>query len=405
MGFNIIKWFLGGTEKDDVRTGTLVETPADLSTEGLEIYLQRMAFWAIVRKIGHAVGSVDWVTYRRGKKVRAMEHWSWNYTPNPNQTRQEFFMKLVGMLYLRQEALVVEYKGHRYVADAFTTTRSLDGDIYQDVTVRGESIPGSFRASDVLHFTIGGERIQTVLGAIAAAEGKLLKSSSSAYARSAGKHGVLHVDELAEADPNFEETYTSLVNDKFRKYFTAENAVLPLFNGYTYEEMSDGRTGQNTRDIRSLIDDIVELTAQTLGVPSSIVTGKNVTKEDFNTFLTSPVQPLIKQIETEINRKLYGQSLVYADTYIVGSLGNIKYTDIFDIADPIDKLIGSGAFCVNDIRARLGLDTIDEPWASQHWMTKNYSSVQDLLICTDPGGGVDKSKSPGNPEEKEVKDG
>ena len=28
---------------------------------------------------------------------------------------------------------------------------------------------------------------------------------------------------------------------------------------------------------------------------------------------------------------------------------------------------------------RLGLDIIDEPWAWQHWMTKNYSTVDDLL--------------------------
>lgn len=127
--------------------------------------------------------------------------------------------------------------------------------------------------------------------------------------------------------------------------------------------------------------------------------------EDHGLGLRSPIQPLVKQIESEINRKLYGQALVFSDTYIVANLGGVRYTDLFDVANPIDKLIGSGAFCVNDIRTRLGLDVIDEPWAWQHWMTKNYSSVEDLLTCVDnPGGGVENKNTPENPEEKEVND-
>lgn len=413
MAFNFLKWILtpaGETSAGvSVSHGDFLDNETEIPIAGLEIYLQRMAFWAIVRKIGHAVGAVEWETYRRGKKVKAREHWSWNYSPNPNQTRQEFFTKLVGVLYSKQEALVVEYRGYRYIADAFTVTTSLSGNIYQDITVNGESVPGVFRASDVLHFTIEGERIQTILNAIASAEGQLLKTSSSAYVRNSGRHGVLHVDELAEADPDFEETYSDLINEKFRKYFTAENAVLPLFNGYTYDEQAANATStrvlQTTRDIRALMDDIVELTAQALGIPASIGSGKNVTEADFKTFMTSPIQPLVKQIESEINRKLYGQTLVFSDTYIVANLGGVRYTDLFDVANPIDKLIGSGAFCVNDIRTRLGLDVIDEPWAWQHWMTKNYSSVEDLLTCVDdPGGGVENKNTPENPEEKEVND-
>lgn len=413
MAFNFLKWILSPAGKTStgvqVSQGDFLDNDVESLAAGLEIYLQRMAFWSIVRKIGHAVGAVEWETYRRGKKVKAREYWSWNFSPNPNQTRQEFMTKLVGQLFLKQEALVIEVRGHRYVADLFTTEKSLNGDIYRDINVNGEAVPGVFRASDVLHFTIEGEKIQLILNAISRAEGQLLKTSSSAFVRNSGRHGVLHVDELAEADPDFEETYSDLINEKFRKYFTAENAVLPLFNGYTYDEQAANATAtrvvSTTRDIRALMDDIVELTAQAIGIPSSIGTGKNVTDADFKAFMTSPVQPLIKQIESEINRKVYGQTLVFSGTYIVANLGGVRYTDLFDVANPIDKLIGSGAFCVNDIRVRLGLGVIEEHWAWQHWMTKNYSSVEDLITCVDEqtdDGGVDIQNYPGDPEEKEV---
>lgn len=400
MAFNFFKWILKkstpskSTDEAEISTGDFLDINVDSATAGLEIYLQRMAFWAVVRRIGSAVAAVEWETYCRSRKVKAREYWAWNYSPNPNQTREEFFQHLIGQLFLYQEALVVETQdGSRFVADAFAVDKHLSGNIYSDITVEGENVPGVFRASDVLHFTIEGECIRRILLAIAGAEGQLMKSAASNYIRNQGMRGVLKIDDTAEADADFDETYEDLVNEKFKRYFTAENAVLPLFNGYDFaeREASSGSTKSNlsgTRDIRNLMDDIIELTAQAIGVPTSIATGKGVTDADFKAFMTSPVQPIVRMIVGEINRKIYGRDLVLAGTYIVANFAGVRYTDLFDVANPIDKLIGSGAFCINDIRMRLGINVIDEPWAWQHWMTKNYSSVEDLLV------GVDSDSAP-----------
>jgi HK97 family phage portal protein len=408
MAFNFFKWLLKKDEEaseelgTEVAVGDFLDMESETSMIGLEVYLSRMAFWSIVRKIGSAVAAVEWETYRRGKKVKAKEYWAWNHEPNPNQNRDEFFQSLIGALYSNQEALIVETRnGSRYVADGYNVTEKLTGNVYQNISVNGEEVPGVYLARDVLHFTIEGEKIKRVLLAIASAEGRLLKSSAARYLRSQGTRGILKIDDTAEADPDFDETYEDLVTEKFKKYFTSENAVLPLFNGYdfTERESTGGSSKSNivgTRDIRNMMDDIVELTAQAFGVPVSIVTGKNVTDADFKAFMTYTVQPLVKMIASEINRKVYGRDLVFAGTYVAANLGGVRYNDLFDVANPIDKLIGSGAFCINDIRVRLGLDVIDEPWAWQHWMTKNYATVEDLLE------GVAETQAPAAQPEKEV---
>ena len=407
MAFNFFKWLLrkpeaqtqaGGESTAAVKVAAEGFLDEDLQSRvtGLEVYLCRMAFWAIVRKIGSAVAAVEWETYRRGKKVKAREYWAWNSEPNPNQSREAFFQSLVGQLYQSQEALIVETRGGaRYVADAFSVTRSLSGDIYRDIIVRGESVPGVFCSDDVIHLEIDGERIRRVLTAIAAAEGQLMKSAATGFMRRQGVRGVLKIDDTAEAEEDFEETYSDLVNTKFRKYFTSDSAVLPMFSGYEYKENPPPSNPGDTRDMRHLMDDVVELTAQAFGSPVSIVTGKSVTAADFNTFMTFNVLPIVRMIAGEINRKVFGHDLVSAGTYVVANCAGVRYIDLFDVANPIDKLIGSGGFCVNDIRVRLGLDVIDEPWAWQHWMTKNYSSVEDLLV------GVDSTDPAGQPEKKE----
>jgi len=402
MGFNIFKWILKPRENEPttekVAVSDFLDNESDAYITGLENYLLRMAFWSIVRKIGAAVAAVEWETFRRGKKVKAREYWSWNSEPNPNQTRGEFFRQLIGELFQHQEAVIVESRYGRYVADAFSVTQHLSGDIYENITSRGEPIPGVYHVGDVLRITLDGDQVRGILSGIAASEGKLLASATKNYIREKGTRGILNVSEIAEASHDFEKIYEDLINEKFKRYFTAENAVLPLYEGYDFRESEQkGSATQSnivgTRDIRNLLDDIVELTAQTMGVPVSIVTGKNITDADFKTFMTFTVQPIVSMIAQEINRKLYGRELVFAGFYIVPNYAAVKYTDLFDVANPIDKLIGSGAFCINDIRQRLGLDVIDEPWAQQHWMTKNYSSVEDLLEPTEP----DQAKAPREP--------
>jgi len=52
---------------------------------------------------------------------------------------------------------------------------------------------------------------------------------------------------------------------------------------------------------------------------------------------------------------------------------------LLSVSTAIDKLIASGAFCINDIRKLVGEPIIDEDFANQHWITKNYSTIEDVL--------------------------
>lgn len=403
MAFNIFKWLLN-TKEDDTQVGTKVNISdfmdnSDTATIGAELYIQKMAFNTAVKKIASAVSAVEWETVRRNKKIKTKEYWSWNYEPNPNQSSEEFFFQAIDQLYKKQEVLIVNKGNYRYVADSFTKTQRLSGDIYQDVVVWDEQIGNVFNSSDVIHLALRGEKIKSLLALISANEGKLIKSAMSNYLRGQGTRGILNISEQAEAEADFEETYNNLVQEKFRSYFENPNAVLPLFEGYNFQQTdtTGGSTKSNivgTRDIRNMLDDIVEFTAQAFGIPVSILTGKNVAEKDFNAFITSTIQPLVNMISSELNRKLYGRDLVFSGTYITPNMSKVEYKDVFDIANPIDKLIGSGAFCVNDVRKLLGMDTIDEDWAEQHWMTKNYSPTEELM------NGVEDTVAPVQPEEK-----
>lgn len=54
---------------------------------------------------------------------------------------------------------------------------------------------------------------------------------------------------------------------------------------------------------------------------------------------------------------------------------SILHFDIFANANNIEKLVGSGVFSLNDVLRAASLPAIDEPWADEHYMTLNISTM------------------------------
>ena len=125
---------------------------------------------------------------------------------------------------------------------------------------------------------------------------------------------------------------------------------------------------------------MIQTTANAFNMPTSIAIG-NVqdTSKAIDEFLTFCIDPLIRILEAEITRKSFTQSQVINGSYVKFDTTAIKHIDLLDVATAIDKLISSGCFTINDIRKTIGADEIDEPWANQFFMTKNYSAIEDLV--------------------------
>jgi HK97 family phage portal protein len=390
MAFKVFQWIASKLATDSTKvTGFLDEEV--VTDAGIQAWLRIMAYNTCVSKIAAAVGSCEFETYANNELSKKSEYWQWNYDPNPNQNKREFYNQLIYRLYYDEEALIVKSaSGSMFVADTFTRNEfDITGDTFSDVMIKTTKLNQfPYRQQDVLDLKLESAGVQKVLSGIAEAEAKLIETMRASFIRDKGKHGVLKISDTAAMDKDFKDTYTDLINTRFSKYFSADSAVLPLFEGYEYIPEAPQAAGNETDKIRTMLNDTLELTAAMMGVPPSIVKGTGVTDDDFNAFMTYTVLPITKMIETEANRKLFGQAEVLAGNYMVVDTSPVKYSDLFGLATNIDKLISSGAFSVNDIRMRLNETTISEDWADQHWMTKNYSPADELMNGISEGGGT-----------------
>lgn len=86
------------------------------------------------------------------------------------------------------------------------------------------------------------------------------------------------------------------------------------------------------------------------------------------------------------SRTKWSSSLQYWKDWQRDTEQEKDYVDIFSNATQIDKLVQSGTHTINMILRAMGQPQINEEWANQHFITKNYSTVQDLLNSLEGGG-------------------
>ena len=388
MGISLKRWLLeklgGGVERissADVETGDFLGLTA-------EIHVRELAFWSCVNIVANAVSKCEFKTFVKHEETRGPEYYLWNVEPNANQNSSAFIHKWISQLCCRNEALIIEQNGQLLVADSFDRKPyALYDDVFTQVQVGDFTFNRTFTQSEVLYFRLSEKNMRLIANGLYASYQKLIDYGMRSYRRSRGQKGVITVDTVAAN--GWQQEYENIKNRNFKSFFDAENAVMPLFKGFHYDDLgSKTYSNEGTRDIRAMIDDVSDFTAKAFGIPPALLSGEvQGTSDALDQFLTFCIDPLADMLQEEINRKRSGYGEFSQGTYLQIDTRAVKHVDLLSVSTAIDKLISSGAYCINDIRKLTGDQVIDEPWAWQHFMTKNYATVAELLKALDANTG------------------
>lgn len=381
--FNIFRRLInsfGKTEIQEVDIGELQKVAA-------EVQLRELAFWVCVNMVANAVSKCTFRTYSQGKEIFDKEHYLWNVDANTNQNSSMFLHKLIAKLYSENEALVIETAPRAcglpslVVADDWERPREYPAspNIYRSVRVGEFTYSKLFFEEEVLHFQLHNQNIKPVIDGLYASYSRMLALAIRKNEFENGNHWKVHVEQVDEGDPNWQANLQKMLTDQVKRFLNSDSAVLPELTGYKYEDLSTGQP-QNTRDIRALIDDVFEFTARGFGIPPVLVCGDVANSEDaVSRWLTVGIDPLCDQLEEEITRKRYGFKAWRDNSKLEIDTSSIMHFDLFKNATNIDKLISSGGYSINDVRRAANQPPIGEPWAGEHFITKNYSTLQEVL--------------------------
>ncbi len=353
-----------------------------------DIYIREMAFWSAVNLVANAISKCEFKTFVNNNEVKDREYYLWNVEPNRNQNSSRFLNKLIAKLYRNNEALIVEVNGQLLVADNFIRKPyALYDDVFSQVQIEEFTFDRTFTQSEVLYYQLNEENIRKLVNGLYESYSKLITYSMKAYQRSKGTKGIFKYDTIPAAGTEERKAFDALINEKIKKWMESDNAALPLGRGQEWKELEHKTySSETTRDIRAQIDDIFDFTARAFSIPPALLRGDvQDTSKAIDQLLTFCIDPLVDMIQEEINRKRNGYAGFSQGTYLKIDTKCIKHVDLLSVATAIDKLIGSGAFCINDIRKAVGDEPINEAWANQHFITKNYETVENALTALEGG--------------------
>lgn len=379
MALNFWKWLAGGK----ARSPTTVEiTCRDLLAAAQEFQLRDMSFWLCANMIANAVGRCEFRTFRDGKEIREREHYLWNVEPNANQNSTAFLHKLVAKLLVDNEALVISTRQRDgydalVVADAWLQNGDYPSrqNEYINVQVGDVSYEKTFRELEVLHLKLNHINVKPVLDGLYGAYWRLISAAMKRYEWDKGQHWKVHVSQLASGAEDFTENFSRMIEQQVKTFLDSNGAILPEFDGYAYTN-EGGKANVDLADIQAQMKDVLGFTAKALQIPAVLVDGSIQGTEDAQgRFLTGCIDPICDQLQEEINRKRYGYGRMRAGDYLRVDTSSIRHFDMFANAANVEKLVGSGAFTINDVLRSAGLPTIPEPWADEHYMTKNIAAL------------------------------
>lgn len=356
---------------------------SELCQSTIEYRARELAFLSCVNLIANAIGRCVLRTYRGGAEIKEREYYMWNVSPSTNQSSTVFWHKLITKLFSDGEALVIFTRRRdgydaAVVADSYMVPEHFPDkqDEYKGVVVGDMQYDKTFRENEVLHFRLNHVDVKPLLNGMYESFCGMLNAAIKQNTWSSGQHWKVHVDQIASGGDEFEQRFMAMIQEQIKPFFDSNGAVLPEFDGYQYEQVSGGGSSGNTRDIRALVDDIYAFTARALCVPSALTTGDIADAADANSrFLTYCIDPICDQITAEINRKRYGYEEWKKGSYARFDSSSISHYDMFTSAGSLEKLIGTGAFTINEVRRVAGQPEIDEDWANRTYMTKNIGSI------------------------------
>jgi len=362
-------WFKRGDQiKEMVYTASLAA----------EMAYQNFILQACVKMISEIFARAEFATYISGKEQKKDNYYLFNIRPNKNQSATEFWKVAISRLLNNNEVLIIQQSDELFIADGFTAKEYVLFDtIYSDVIVGDLNFGRAFTANEVFHWKLSDQNMSMQFTLIAEKYSRLMASATNSFNRSNARRATLKLDTTYSQSKDKYAELKKTIETNYSQFLKTENAaILPVAEGLEYSEKDlTPAVKTDTRDITHLFNDILGFAALAFGIPRGLFNDTVVdTEKLIKALLIFCISPLAELIADEINGKFYSKSQYLSGNYVRIKTERIEATDIVSVATGADVLFRIG-FSVNDILRQLGLETISEPWADEHYVTNNYSNV------------------------------
>ncbi|ONG91829.1 phage portal protein [Bacillus cereus] len=377
---NVFKTFLGKSDN-----GTVPDIDCSVMTLKAEIAYKKLYVNAAINLIARSLVACDFESYRDGKLKRYLNYYQLNVSPNKNENAHEFWCKVVHQLIYENEALILPIGEELWIAESFhrETTNGFNEYVYKNVSINNHLLTKEFKERDVLYFKLSEESINSVIDSIYNSYGLLLAKAMTDYKGNGRIRYLFRGRFMSSLTDEAGKAAQELFEEKAKDYMNLEQlaAIMFLPDNVQMEDQSKDPRNLDTRDIKNLAKDMLDFVASAFHIPPSLLSGipdpgSKEQQGDLDNFILFAVRPIGEMIVNEYNKKMFTRDEYLKKTYVKFNMDNFKLFDLTKFANSVDKLFAVGGMSINDVLERLGKEQINEEWANERYVTKNYERAR-----------------------------
>lgn len=359
----------------------------------LENYIYTLAEAHAIDIIARTIAKCEIQTFEmKNNKIqenRGELYWTLNIQPNYIETGTKFIYKLLTKLLIDGTALILinqlSNKNLLYVAETYSSNNKiLTGKTFSNITVEddeGNSINLNkiYDSNNTIYYSLKNSGLKTASENFKINTAKLLKASQKSFIKSNTTKW-----KLKSPGPQFAlkdaETNEVITREAYKEKMTEglmsdEDAIVLLSEYFNLENLTQNNSKSLT-DYEGIFKKIGDTVAQKWNIPLDIFYASKTEKSTgTDDFVTMALDIYFELLEDGFNSSLVGKQDYLKGEYVKFNRLNINHRDLIDKASGWDKLISNG-FSFNQLSKFLGLPTIDEDWANEHYITKNYANVK-----------------------------
>lgn len=334
------------------------------------------AFQCAKELLADVLCSAKFDFFVNGKIEKKKMYYRFNLRPNVKQTKNQFMRQLAGDLMNDGKALIVQIDDSYYLASSWATeVRDVSESIISDIYIGNYKLADRVTESQVILMKYDNDAIEKLRTRVYRSYGKLLGLAIKSYKRKNGQKATMQVEGFTSMSEEIEDAYTK----SYRSFAEAENGLYLHDKTTTVNEL-----GKNTKestsnvDVMSYITGAFSLVSSATKIPIDLLLPKNKSdKESSEAMIDELVQafiPIKDEIEQSING-INGMQAFCNGTRLIIDINAIKRTDPLKAVDKLEKALRIGLFSPNDEKRLFDIEEVDEEWAYQYYITKNYQAM------------------------------
>lgn len=339
-------------------------------------YMKRLALETCINFIARTISQTEFRRRKDQKTIKDNMYYALNLKPNQNQNASDFWQKVVSKMAYDNECLIVQSDtGDLLVADDFTRVEyGLVQDTFKDVVIGTFTYKRAFQRDECIYISFANEPIERLINSLFEDYGSLFGRIIEFQKRKKQVRASVFIDAVLRKDEKSTEQNDLVLNNMRKKLENNAFALFTTQKGMEYTEHSKNQgVSESVEEVNKVYEGALEITAKAFNIPVNLLRGDMADIEDqMKSYFMFCIDPLLKKITDELNARLISKQEFLSGKKIEAK--RVRFSNMFDVASAVDKLIAAHVYNPNELRDELGSEPVDDDSMNQYVRTKNYAA-------------------------------